>query len=443
MKILTFGWEFPPHISGGLGTACYGLTKALQEENVSIIFVVPRAYGDEDMDLVNASNIIIKNPDEVFTSLEPKKKNNPKEELKTVEVLSSLIPYSESGIWEDSNDIKNWNYEINPEMVPKEIIEKKGIRYKFSGSYGPSLLDEVKRYGEVGGEIAMQYDFDIIHAHDWLTFPAGEAAKNVSGKPLVMHVHATEYDRAGEKNIDLRIIEIEKKGLRAADLIIAVSSLTKKILIDHYNITPNKIVVVHNGIQEENKVDFPSIPRISENIVTFLGRITYQKGPKYFVEAAQKVLNSFPETHFIIAGSGDLLPSTIDMVANLKISSRVHCTGFLKGERIQQIWSISDVFVMPSVSEPFGITPLEAIRAGVPVIVSKQSGVAEVLNNVIKVDFWDAEALANAIIKILQNKKFANSLKTESKKELEHLTWTIAARKIKKHYYDLCSEKYS
>jgi len=441
MKILTFGWEFPPHISGGLGTACYGLTKALQEENVQIIFVVPRAYGDEDIDLVNASQIIVKDPEEEIPSLKEKKKNHPKEELKMVEVPSSLTPYTKSGIWENSNDIKNWNYEINPEKVPVEIIENKGIRYQFSGLYGPSLLDEVNRYGQVGGEIARQYDFDIIHAHDWLTFPAGAAAKNVTGKPLVIHVHATEYDRAGEKNIDQRIVEIEKNGLRAADLIIAVSYWTRKILLDHYDVSPHKIRVVHNGIQEENKEEFQRIPRIGENIVTFLGRITYQKGPKYFVEAAQKVLGSFPETHFIIAGSGDLLPSTIDMIANRKISSRVHCTGFLKGEKIQQIWSISDVFVMPSVSEPFGITPLEAIRAGVPVIVSKQSGVAEVLNNVIKVDFWDSEALANAIIKILQNKKFANSLKTESKKELEHLTWNIAALKIKKHYHDLCSRK--
>lgn len=441
MRILTFGWEFPPHISGGLGTACYGLTKALQEENVQIIFVVPRAYGDEEIDLVNASQIIVKDPEEHPPSLKEKKKYYLKEELKMVKVPSSLTPYSESGIWENANNIKNWNYEINPEKVPVEIIENKGIRYQFSGLYGPSLFDEVKRYGQVGGEIARKYDFDIIHAHDWLTFPAGIEAKNITGKPLVIHVHATEYDRAGEKNIDQRIVKIEETGLQAADLIIAVSYWTRKILIDHYDVSPHKIKVVHNGIQEENKVEFPSIPRIGENIVTFLGRITYQKGPKYFVEAAQKVLDSFPETHFIIAGAGDLLPSTIDMIANLKISSRVHCTGFLKEEKIQQIWSISDVFVMPSVSEPFGITPLEAIRAGVPVIVSKQSGVAEVLNNVIKVDFWDSEALANAIIKILQNKKFANSLKTESKKELEHLTWNIAARKIKKHYHELCSEK--
>ncbi len=439
MKILTFGWEFPPHISGGLGTACYGITKALQEENVSIIFVVPRVFGDEEMDLVNASDFIVK--DHAVTPQNSMGVRLQKKRFQKIEVSSVLTPYSETGIWEDIDVIKNWNYEFPTHQVPLEKVKNKGIRYKFSGTYGPSLLNEVKRYGEVGGEIARHHTFDVIHAHDWMTFPAGIAAKKVTGKPLVIHVHATEFDRAGEKNMDQRIVEIEKKGLQAADFIIAVSNWTKEILTDNYDIDPDKIVVVHNGIQGEEKTPFPAITRISENIVTFLGRITYQKGPKYFVEAAEKVLDLFPETHFILAGSGDLLPSTIDQIANLKISSRVHCTGFLKGEKIKQIWSVSDVFVMPSVSEPFGIAPLEAIRAGVPVIVSNQSGVAEVLNNVIKVDFWDSTALADAIIKILQNKNFANSLKKESKKELEHLTWNIAAKKIKKQYHELCRAK--
>lgn len=435
MKALTFGWEFPPHISGGLGTACYGLTKALQEENVSIIFVVPRLFGNEEMELVDASTIIIKEP--LLTPGGTRRKKQ-QERFQKIQVSSSITPYSETGIWEKSEEIKNWNYQLDMEGVPVEKVKNKGIRYRFSGTYGPSLLNEVKRYGEVGGEIARQHTFDVIHAHDWLTFPAGIAAKKITGKPLVVHVHATEYDRAGEKNMDKRIVEIEKKGLQAADRIITVSNWTKEILTDKYYMNPDKIVVVHNGIQDEDKTPFTAITRISENIVTFLGRITYQKGPKYFVEAAEKVLDLFPETHFIIGGAGDLLPSTIDQIAHLKISSRVHCTGFLKGEKIKQIWSVSDVFVMPSVSEPFGIVPLEAIRAGVPVIVSNQSGVAEVLENVIKVDFWDSTALAEAIIKILQNKNFANSLKKESKKELEHLTWNIAARKIKKQYHELC-----
>ncbi len=435
MKVLTFGWEFPPHISGGLGTACYGLTKALQEEKVSIIFIVPRLFGNEEMELVDASAIIVKEPLLTPGGTRIKKQQ---EKFQKIQVSSSITPYSETGIWEENEELKNWNYRLDMEEVPVKKVHNKGISYRFSGTYGPSLLNEVKRYGEVGGEIARQYTFDVIHAHDWLTFPAGIAAKKITGKPLVVHVHATEYDRAGEKNMDQRIVGIEKKGLLAADLIIAVSNWTKEILIEKYEMNPDKIVVVHNGIQDEDKTPFTPITRLSENIVTFLGRITYQKGPKYFVEAAEKVLNLLPETHFIIAGAGDLLPSTIDQIAHLKLSSRVHCTGFLKGEKIKQIWSVSDVFVMPSVSEPFGIVPLEAIRAGVPVVVSNQSGVAEVLENVIKVDFWDSTALAEAIIRILQNKNFADSLKKESKKELEHLTWNIAARKIKKQYHELC-----
>ncbi|QED37223.1 glycosyltransferase family 4 protein [Antarcticibacterium arcticum] len=439
MKVLTFGWEFPPHISGGLGTACYGLTKALQEENVSIIFVVPRVFGNEKMELVNASSIIIKEPLPTPARIRRTKKKTGR--FEKLHVSSSLTPYSETGIWDKREKIKNWNYRLDTDKVPVERVKNKGIRYRFTGTYGPSLLNEVKRYGEVGGEIARQHNFDLIHAHDWLTFPAGIAAKKNSGKPLVVHVHATEYDRAGLKNMDHRIVAIEKNGFNAADLIMAVSNWTREILTEIYEIDPDKIVVVHNGIQEEDNSPFTAITRVSENIVTFLGRVTYQKGPKYFVQAAARVLEQFPETHFIIAGAGDLLPSTIDQIAQLKISSRVHCTGFLKGEKIKQIWSVSDVFVMPSVSEPFGIAPLEAIRAGVPVIVSNQSGVAEVLENVIKVDFWDSTALAEAIIQILQNKNLANSLRKESKKELEHLTWNIAARKIKNQYHEVCTTK--
>lgn len=437
MKVLTFGWEFPPHISGGLGTACYGLTKALQEENVSIIFVVPRVFGDEEMELVNASDVFIK--DKTAQSKKLTERQRKRGRFHKITAPSSLSPYSQTGIWEENNSLKNWNHRFD--KMPVEKVENKGIKYRFSGTYGPTLLEEVKRYGLVGGEIAQQYNFNLIHAHDWLSFPAGIAAKTITGKPLVIHMHATEYDRAGKNNLDTRIVEIEKNGLQEADRIIAVSNWTKEVLVKNYNINEDKIIVIHNGIQDEDKTPYTAIPRIGDNIVTFLGRVTFQKGPKYFVEAAEKVLDSFPDTHFIIAGSGDLLPSIIEQIAKCKISSRVHCTGFLKGEKIRQLWSVSDLFVMPSVSEPFGIVPLEALRAGVPVIVSNQSGVAEVLNHVIKVDFWDSTALANAVINILQNKHLANSIVKKSKKELEQLTWNIAARKIKKQYHEICGSQ--
>jgi glycogen synthase len=291
----------------------------------------------------------------------------------------------------------------------------------------------------VASEIARHHSFDVIHAHDWLTYLAGIEAKRISGKPLIIHVHATEFDRAGEKNIDKRVFEIERKGMEEADLIIAVSKWTKDIIVDKYSIDEEKVRVVHNGIIPQEEIDFSILPKISDHIVTFLGRITYQKGPQYFIEAAQKVLQHYPDAHFVMAGSGDLLPAMMERVAQLKMSSRFHFTGFLKGRQMQQVWSVSDIYVMPSVSEPFGITPLEAVQAGVPVIVSNQSGVAEVMDHAIKLDFWDTDALANAIINVLKHKILSKSLKANGKKDLELLTWNRAAKKINNLYHELQS----
>ncbi|HZX74428.1 MAG TPA: glycosyltransferase family 4 protein, partial [Cyclobacteriaceae bacterium] len=319
----------------------------------------------------------------------------------------------------------------------KEVTSNKGTKYLFTGLYGTTLLDEVNRYGNVAREIARSHSFDVIHAHDWLTFPAGIEAKKISGKPLVIHVHATEFDRAGEKNINQRVFDIEKSGMMEADKIIAVSHWTKDILIKKYGISEEKISVIHNGVTPQTESDFSYLPKISKHIVTFLGRITYQKGPQYFIEAARKVLSQFPDAHFVMAGSGDLLPEMMMRVARAKISSRFHFTGFLKGEQIHQLWSVTDVYVMPSVSEPFGITPLEAIQAHVPVIVSNQSGVAEVMKHAIKVDFWDTDALANAIMSVLNHQPLSNSLKINSGRELKTLTWNRAAKKVNTLYEEL------
>jgi len=298
-------------------------------------------------------------------------------------------------------------------------------------------MEEVYHYAEVASVLAHKYDFDIIHAHDWLTYPAGVEAKKASGKPLIVHVHATEFDRAGDDNIDQRVFELEKMGMSEADRIIAVSQWTKNIIVDKYGIDPLKVSVVHNGVIASEGTELFFIPKISDHVITFLGRITYQKGPQYFIDAARKVLDYFPDAHFIMAGSGDLLPSMIDRVAQLKLSSRIHFTGFLKGKQIHQVWSVTDVYVMPSVSEPFGITPLEAVQAGVPVIVSNQSGVSEVIDHALKVDFWDMNALANAIINVLRHKGLSDSLKLNSRKEIEALTWKRAAIKIKQLYHEL------
>jgi glycogen synthase len=297
----------------------------------------------------------------------------------------------------------------------------------------------VGHYAEVAGEIARENLFDVIHAHDWLTYPAGIEAKRISDKPLVVHVHATEFDRSGE-NIDKRVYEVERMGMEHADRIIAVSQLTKNIIVSRYNISPEKVDVVHNGVMPKKNAVHTKLLPIGKQVITFLGRVTHQKGPSYFVEAAYKVLQKFPDAHFVMAGSGDLLPKMIKRVASLKMSSHFHFTGFLNSTKVEQVWSISNVFVMPSVSEPFGIAPLEAMMAGVPVIISNQSGVAEVVQHAIKVDFWDTEALANAICNLLAHKSLTNTIKKKSETEIKKINWDRAAKKINTIYHELTTE---
>jgi len=293
-------------------------------------------------------------------------------------------------------------------------------------------MEEVNHFARVGATLTGEYSFDVIHAHDWMTFPAGVAAARKSGKPLVVHVHSTEYDRSGTAVNDI-VLEIERVGLHEADKVVAVSHWTRDILIKKYHVPAEKISVVHNGIRPKEDAGPFDFPAIASHFVTFLGRVTHQKGPWYFVEAAQKVLQEFPDAHFIIAAAGDLLPQIIERVAQLNMSAYFHFTGFLSGDQVDRIWSMTDVYVMPSVSEPFGIAPLEAIQGGVPVILSRQSGVAEVMPHAIKVDFWDTTALAAAVCSVLRQK---------GKQHIEGLTWDKAANEVKLVYHELISRQY-
>lgn len=454
IRVLTFGWEFPPHISGGLGTACYGLTKSLLKQGIDILFVVPKAHGDEEVSLINASEVFIpraRHPDEKPRGSESREKRPAAaipgmEKMKIIPVASAIRPYTAADN-PSITELEEWSY--TPDAT-KTSTAKTGyaeatgtraeVRFRFSGSYGPNLFEEVSRYGEVGGRIGLEHDFDIIHAHDWLTFPAGIAAKKASEKPLVVHIHATEYDRAGTHDVDIRVLAIEREGMEEADRIVAVSEWTRQILVSKYGVAVEKISVVHNAVTRRKRRPANKPSRLGKNMVTFMGRITYQKGPQYFVEAARKVLQRFPDTHFVVAGSGDLLPSMIERIAGLKLSSNFHFTGFLRGDQLDDVWSVSDVYVMPSVSEPFGITPLEAIRSGVPVIVSNQSGVSEVMPDAIKIDFWDIEALAGAICSVLRHKSLAKTLKKQSKKTLKDITWDNAARKLNNLYHEIAAK---
>ena len=421
MRVLMFGWEFPPHISGGLGTACYGMTKGLAHNDVDVLFVMPSASGDEDQSdikIINASDVAT-----MDTAM------NIDEFLGKVEFLrvgSNIMPYVDP---EDYTKLTSEERLMQTEEFKYHFHNK----YKFSGKYGKNLMEEVVRYSMVGGTLALQNNFDVIHAHDWLTYLAGIAAKRVSGKPLVIHVHATEYDRTGE-NVNTQVYAIEQMGMREADKVITVSDWTRNIVINKYGIDPEKVVTVHNAVDFSNRETLVAKRGVPEKTVTFLGRITFQKGPEYFIEAAHKVLQKTNNVRFVMAGSGDLLNRSIRRVAQLGMADKFHFTGFLRGADVQKMFALSDVYVMPSVSEPFGISPLEAMQSNVPTIISKQSGVAEVLKYAIKVDFWDIDALADAIYGLVTYPAIAKMAGEKGYDEVNSLKWDHAAAKIKDVY---------
>lgn len=421
MKVLMFGWEFPPHITGGLGTACYGLVKGLAKQNVDVVFIAPRLYGDEDNRnafLLDASDVEI---NERNFSYEEYWKH-----ITIHSIGSNLIPYVSAEDFERM--VKQSSLESK---TTKESIFR--AKYKFSGKYGQDLYSEVSRYALVASVLAKEHRHDVIHAHDWLTYPAGIAAKKISNKPLVVHVHATEFDRSGE-HINQFVYDIEKKGMEVADRVITVSHLTRKIVIERYGIHPDKVITVHNGVENTCQEHIHQNKGFPEKLVTFLGRVTFQKGPDYFVEAANKVLQKEPNVRFVMAGSGDMLYRMIRRVGKLGISNRFQFAGFLKGEDVDRLFSISDVYVMPSVSEPFGISPLEAMRSSVPVIISKQSGVSEVLKYAVKVDFWDVDALSDAIYGLIKYDGLSKMFRRYGRDEVENLKWDNAAKNVKKVY---------
>ena len=427
-----FGWEFPPHIAGGLGTACYGMTRGLARNGVEVVFVMPRAYGDEDqrfVRVVNASDVEQIGPRDHEFSEELLEK------VSFIHIDSNMLPYI------SPEEYAAYHDEFVRSGRTHEWTDVWKQRYTFSGKYGANLMEEVARYAMVAAQVAkdLEGQFDVIHAHDWLTYFAGIAAKRVSGKPLVVHMHATEFDRSGE-NINRRVYAIEKAGMQAADRVIAVSELTRRIVIGKYGIPADKVVTVHNAVRFGESEEAAPERAVKDKVVTFLGRITYQKGPDYFVEAAAKVLQRVSDVRFVMAGSGDLMNHVVRRVAQLGIADRFHFTGFLKGGEVQRMFRLSDVYVMPSVSEPFGISPLEAMRSGVPVIISRQSGVAEVLDYAIKVNYWDVDALADAIYGLLTYPALGRMFASKGLEEVTGLKWTNAAAKIKTVYETVVAE---
>ena len=435
------GWEFPPFISGGLGTACYGLTKAMSSLGTEVLFVLPRPVSTPFSTHVT---LVSPKPGSPYAAPTTEFRLDEFENVTFRTVNANLTPYrtaqdygktvSDRATVSTAQKITTPGATRTPDFAPTSPTSRASASVLSSTGtttpgYAEDLLSEVARYAQLAADIARQETFDVVHAHDWMTFPAGMAVAALSGKPLVVHVHSTEFDRSGE-HVDQRIYDIERRGMHAALKVIAVSFLTKSLITQHYGIDDDKVDVVYNAIESNGSAFDPEKYRINndEKIVLFLGRITAQKGPEYFLSAAKKVLEVMDNVKFVMAGSGDMIRHTIELAASMGIGHKVLFTGFLRGGDVEKVFKMADLYVMPSISEPFGIAPLEAMSHDVPVIISKQSGVSEVLTHALKVDFWDVEEMANKIIAVLRHPPLAQALRQHGSFEVKKLSWLDAAR---------------
>lgn len=476
MHVFMLGWEFPPFISGGLGTACYGLTKAMGRQGMDVTFVLPKAIGSE-----YTSHVKLLSPQSpraatgardpqavastyrlegaVATGGEPPAGTREFTNIVFKAVPSRITsPYGgmvgegagpDEGearqalarIGMSPEDVAHFGFDVAPATQQEGNGHSElGIPHHQAAAvkdnYDGDLMTESRRYAGLCLDLARGENIDVIHAHDWLTYPAGMAVARATGKPLVVHVHSTEFDRSGE-NINLPVYDIERRGMHAATKVICVSYLTARIAQHKYRVDPSKIHVVYNGVENGNApVDAATRARIrgKDKIVLFLGRITLQKGPEYFVMAAKKVLEKYQDVIFVMAGSGDKFTDISQLAEQEDIADKVVFTGFLRGKDVERVFKAADVYVMPSVSEPFGIAPLEAISHDVPVIISKQSGVAEVLTHALKVDFWDTDEMANKIVAVLRHPPLSHTLRHHADIELRGITWDGAARKCGEVY---------
>lgn len=456
MRVFMLGWEFPPFISGGLGTACYGLTKGMSSLGTDVLFVLPRPVSTPFSTHVT---LLSPRPGSPLAATPTELRLDEFEHVTFRTVNAGIAnPYQTPAQYTEQQKQQQQQSKVAGARVTKAqpaespavqvtrtqagqtsdgstISQGGGVRVNTGNSappanmYAGDLFAEVQRYAALASEIARTEQFDVVHAHDWMTFPAGLAVAGIKGVPLVVHVHATEFDRSGQ-NIDQRIYDIERRGMHGAIRVIAVSHLTKNICVHHYGVDPNKIEVVYNAVDlngngfDEDKYQIHK----DEKIVLFLGRITMQKGPEYFLAAAKKVLEVMDNVKFVMAGSGDMIRRIIEMAAAMGIGHKVLFTGFLRGADVEKVFKMADLYVMPSVSEPFGIAPLEAMSHDVPVLISKQSGVSEMVNHALKCDFWDINEMANKIIAVLRHPPLASTLRQHGAFEVRRRSWVDAAR---------------
>ena len=441
MNVFMLGWEFPPFISGGLGTACHGLTRAMSDLGHHVTFVLPRSVDAQTNTHVTLRDAATTGGSHRVVGTDGVEVDRP--DLANVsfrEIPSTLRPYVgppvggavnqsivSDVVGPDGGAVAD---SPNPGVAETEETRDPAAAISpHSGHYGGDMFAEVQRYAAVAVRIAESESFDIVHAHDWMTFPAGLAVARCMGKPLVVHVHSTEFDRSGE-HVNQPIYDLERRGVHEADGVIAVSHLTRNLLLARYAAPGERVGVVYNAVDWGDR-DAPAPPPIAhdEKIVLFLGRITMQKGPEYFLAAARKVLQHVKNVRFVMAGSGDLIRRSIELAAEMGIGPKVVFTGFLRGHDVARVFKMADLYVMPSVSEPFGIAPLEALSHDVPVLISKQSGVSEVLTHALKVDFWDIDEMANKIIAVLRHTPLQMTLRDHGSFEVRKFTWKDSARK--------------
>ncbi|QNN25428.1 glycosyltransferase [Planctomycetales bacterium ZRK34] len=447
------GWEFPPFISGGLGTACYGLTRALSRQDVEVLFVLPKPVADADgghvhyigpneqsgpdaasastsrrtREKVSTTYRLSEMPNVRFHTIDahfPNAYQSPADEIPAEQITDVIRTNKPTPV---RATLEVAAAEQQRRQAKKHASKSSKSATAGGADYSGNMFDEAQRYADLCVKLAREEDFDVIHAHDWMTYPAGLAVAGATGKPLVVHVHSTEFDRSGE-HVNQPVYDIERRGMHGAIRVVCVSHLTRNICIHRYGVPDHRVDVVYNGIDSNASANMPrtNISR-SDRIVLFLGRITMQKGPEFFVSAAQKVLAKVSNVKFVVAGSGDMARHMISMAAEMGIGHKVLFTGFLRGKDVERVFRMADVYVMPSVSEPFGIAPLEAIRHDVPVIISRNSGVAEVLQHALKVDFWDTDDIADKIIAVLRHPPLSQTMREHADLEVRQITWDGAA----------------
>ena len=477
MHVLMLGWEFPPFIAGGLGTACHGLTKAMSRAGMRVTFVLPKVIDRSQSSHVDllapvqadgnvASDVgLMTTADGETICFQAGQSGVPGtqqipfsrerrsgfENVRFIGIPSRLAnPYQKKsgegpvGHWRfkpgagsraagnpgaSSADFEGVSYETLEASAAIPPAYRANASIVSSSDYGGDLVSEVVRFARFCADAARHLKFDVIHAHDWMTYPAGLMIARLTGKPLVVHVHSTEFDRSGV-HVNQRVYDIERRGLHGAMRVVAVSQLTRNVISSRYGVPEQRIEVVYNGVDlEPTQGEHMTGIQSRDKIVLYFGRITYQKGPEYFIAAAKRVLDIMPDVKFVVAGSGDQAKGMIEMAAHLGIGHKVLFTGFLRGKDIQRVFALADLYVMPSVSEPFGIAPLEAMGHNVPVIISKSSGVSEVLSHALKVDFWDTDDMANKIIAVLRHPPLQRTLQEHGAFEVRRLTWDGAAQR--------------